>query len=189
MFSKCIVAAVVCRNCHDGSRPVACQYVVANPDWNGVARKRIDGIGPCEHAGYFPVRDTLPLGAFLRSVQIGFYLCALCFGRYLGDKLALRRENHECYAEHRVCACREDGKFQITILYAETNLRSFRATYPIALRFLQRIRPIYRLEPVEQSLRIGRDTQAPLAHLFLHHGIASACGNAFYHLVIRQDGA
>ena len=77
----------------------------------------------------------------------------------------------------------------VAVLHAKLHLRAFRAANPVALRLLDGVRPVDALQPVEQALGIGRDAQAPLAHLLLHYGIAAALRDAVDHLVVRQHGA
>ena len=68
MLRESVVAAIGRRNRHDRSRTVAGQYIVADPDGNRLARKRVNSVGTTEYTGYLTVGDALALGTFLGTI-------------------------------------------------------------------------------------------------------------------------
>ena len=66
--NESVVATIVRRNRHDRSRTVAGQYIVADPDGNRLARKRVNSVGTTEYTGYLAVGDALALGTFLGTI-------------------------------------------------------------------------------------------------------------------------
>ena len=186
MFSKSIVAAVVCRNSHNRSRSVSRQYIIANPNGNSFARKRINGIRTAEYAGYATVGDSFAFGTFFCPVKVSLYLCFLRFGSQQRNQLTFRSQYHKRYTEHRIGTGSKDGKFQIAVFYLEAYFRTLRATNPVTLGFFQRFRPVDRIKPVEQTLCIRRHAQTPLTHFFLHHRITATHRYTVYHFIVSQ---
>ena len=74
----------------------------------------------------------------------------------------------------------------IAISNVELYLSTLRATNPVALGLFQGVSPINLLKTVEQSLGVGRDTEAPLAHFLLHHRIAATNRDTIHHFIICQ---
>ncbi len=98
-------------------------------------------------------------------------------------------QHHEGYAEHCVGTGGEDGELHIAVLHAELHFGTLRASYPVALCFLQRVGPVYLVKTVKQTLCVCRHSQTPLLHLLLYHGIAAALTHAVHHLVIGEHCA
>ena len=186
---KGIVARVVGGHGHDRARAVAGEHVVGNPHGDGVAREGIDGVGAAEHARHPAVGDAFALGALLRGFEVGFDLGALSGRGELLHEFALGGEHHEGNAEDGVGAGGEDGELHVAVLHGKFHLRAFRAANPVALRFLDGVRPVDGVESVEEALRVGRHAEAPLLHLLLHHGVSAAFAHAVDHLVVGQHGA
>ncbi len=63
------------------------------------------------------------------------------------------------------------------------------ASYPVALRFLQRVSPVEFFEVGEQTPGIGAHTQTPLVHHFLLHRVAAAQAQPLAHLVVGEHRA
>ena len=188
MFGKSVVAAVVCRHCHDGACSVSCQYIIANPDGYCFARKRIDGVASREYACYAAVGDTFAFGTFLGTFQISVYIVFLFRGGYLGYQFAFGSQHHKGNSKHGICTGGENGKFQITVFYLELDFGAFAAAYPILLCFFQGFGPVDGIQSVQQALRIGGHAETPLTHLFLNYGETAAFGYAVYHFVIGKHG-
>ena len=71
----------------------------------------------------------------------------------------------------------------------EPHRGTFRAANPVALDLLQRVGPIHLLQPVDQTLGVGRDAEAPLTHQLALHGVAATHREAVHHLVVGQHSA
>ena len=186
MLGKGVVARVVGRYGHDGTRTISGQHIVANPDGHSLARERIDGIRAREDTRHAAVADAFAFGTLLGTVQVGFHFSLLGFGCHLWNQFAFRRQYHERYAEHRIGTGGKDGEFEVAVLYLELNFGTFRAAYPVALCFFQRVGPVDGLQSVEQTLGVGRYTQTPLAHLLLYNGITAAFRYAVHHFVVGK---
>ena len=70
----------------------------------------------------------------------------------LSYKFALRSKYHERNTEYGIGTCGEDGETLVGTVYAELHLRTFRASYPVALCLLDGVSPLYRLQTIEQTL-------------------------------------
>ncbi len=189
MLGEGVVARVVRRHCHDGSRAVSGEYILRNPHGNIVAREGIDGIRAGEDTRDGVVGHAVELGALLHVGEVlidGSLLFGLC---QFFHQLALGSQYHECNAENSVCTSREDGEFDVAVFDGELHFRSFGASYPVALCLLYAVAPLHGVESVEQTLRVCRCAQAPLLHLLLHHGVAAAFAHAVHHLVVGEHRA
>ncbi len=190
MPCESIVAAVVRGHGHDGARAVAGQNVVADPHGHFLAREGIDGVRAREDARDAAVNHALALGAVLDGVEVGVNCGALLRSGDFVDVLALGSEHHEGDAEDRVGACGEYLQGEVVAAVdGEAHLGAFGAAYPVALRLLDGVRPVYAVEALQKALGICRHAEAPLPHLLLLHGVAAAHGETFAHLVVGQDGA
>ena len=137
MFGESVVAAIVRRHRHNSARAIARQYVITHPDRHRLARERVHGVRAGKHTRHLAVSDALALGPFFRTLQVSLHLDPLGLGRHLRYQLAFRRQHHEGDAKHRIRPGSEDGKLYVAIFYPEAYLRTFRATYPVALCLLQ----------------------------------------------------
>ena len=189
MAGKGIVARVVRRHCHDGPGAVARQHVVRHPHGNLFPRERIYGIRAGEHARHLAVGDALALRALLRGIEISLHLSTLRVRGHATHEFALGGEHHERHAENRVGAGGENRERIFGAVDAELHLRAFGTANPVALRLFDRVAPVHRFQPVEQTLCVGRNAQAPLHRLLLHHGEAAAHRNAVHHLVVGEHRA
>ena len=189
MAGKRIVARIVSRYGHDGARAVACQHIVGDPHGDFAAREGVDGIRTREDARHAAVGNAFALGALLRGFEVGFHLGALAVGGELLDEFALGGQHHEGHTKDGVGTGGEDGKLQVAVLHAELHLRAFAAANPVALGLLDGFGPVNSLQSIEQALCVGRHAEAPLAHLLLHHGMATALAHAVHHLVVGQHRA
>ena len=152
MFGECIVAAVMCRNGHDSTGSVAGQYIVADPDGHGIAGERVDGIRTAECTGNGTVGDTFTFRTLFSAFQISVYFLFLLRSRQLCDQFAFGSQNHESNTEHGVGTGCKDGKFEVAIFYLELDFGSFAAADPVTLCFFQRVRPVDRVQSVQQAL-------------------------------------
>ncbi len=189
MACECVVAAVVCRNCHDGARSVAGQHIVGHPDGNVLTREGIDGIAAGEHARHALLDLALALGLVLHLVKIGVYQRLLLGSGEQGHIFGLRSEHHEGDAEDGVGAGGEYLEVQVPVGHPEVHFGTLAAAYPVALGLLEAFAPVQCVETGEEARRVGRDAQAPLAHHLLLDGMAAANGEAFRNLVVGQNGA
>ena len=135
MTCKSIVAAVVCRHCHDGTGTVTGQYIIANPNGNSLSRERINTVSTCKNTTYLTVGDTVALGSFLRCSHVFVYF-GFIFGRCkLFYQFAFRSQNHKGYTKHGIGTSSENGDFYVTVFNLKLYFGAFRASYPIALSF------------------------------------------------------
>ena len=186
MFGKGIVATVVSRHGHDGTRTVTGQYIITHIDGNVLVVERIDGISSGKHTRHAAVHEALALGAVLDAVEILVDSLFLFGGYYLIHIFAFGSQNHEGDTKYGIGTCRKDGKFDVRINHLELHLSTFRTAYPVLLCLFERIGPVYFIESVEQTLGIGRYPKAPLTHHFLLHGITSTYRYPFAHFIISQ---
>ena len=108
------------------------------------------------------------------------------------DKVALRCQYHESNTEHGVGTGSEDGEGLIVIVPVpnpKLHLCTLRPAYPVLLCLLDGVAPVDGLQSVEQTLGVGADAEAPLAHLLLLDGEAAAHTDAIDHLVVGKHGA
>ena len=106
-----------------------------------------------------------------------------------GDEVVLGRENEERRAVQCVRASREDRDVLVELVYAEEDLRPLRATDPVALTRLDRLRPLDLLEVVEHGLRVVRDAEEPLLHeARLDLGPAALARPVGQHLLVGEHG-
>ena len=155
VFGKGIVATVMGRNSHDGTCSIASQHVFRNPDRDGFTSERIDGIRAREHSGYLVVAHTFQFGAFLDVIEIFFDFSFLFFGCDLLHIFRFGSQNHECNAKHCVGASGENGEADVAVFHLKLHFCSFATAYPVFLGFLYRVCPVYFVQSVKQSLRIG----------------------------------
>ena len=197
------------RHGHDSAGAIASQHIVAHPDGYPLLREGVDGIGSGEHAAH-PLHLALPLSlaAVLRPRNVGRHLFALRIARDAFNHLVLGAQHHEGHPVYRVGSRRENlkafGLLRRNLPHEKPcgfvdrrrwpverkpNRRTFRAPYPVALYFFQRVAVLHLLQAVQQPLGIGRDTQAPLPHQFALHRVAPAHAQAVHHLVVREHRA
>ena len=110
MLGKGIVARIVGRNGHDGTRSVASQYVFGNPDGDFLARERVDGVGTGEDARHLVVHLSLALGALFHVGEVFIHGLLLLGRSELLHEFAFGCQNHESDTENRVGAGGEDGE-------------------------------------------------------------------------------
>ena len=186
MACKSVIAAIVSRHSHNGSCTIARQYIIGNPNRNLLSRKRIDGIRTRKNSCYAAIWNSLTLGALFCTFQILLHSNRLSRRCQLRHQFALRCQYHKRNTKHRIGTSGKNRKLLFAVFYSETNLGSFGATYPIALRFFQRRSPVYLFQSVEQTLGISRYTQTPLTHYALFNRIAPAHRKPFAHLVVGK---
>ena len=144
------------------------------------------------YAGYsLGLGDTLALRLLLDLLDIfGDSLCLSRRSEFVHE-FAFRSEHHECCAVDGIHARSEDGdrKMLFTVDGVEHHLGTFGLADPVALHFLEGVRPGQFFEAVEETAGIGRHAQLPLRHLLLLHGEAAAHGQAVLDLIVGQDRA
>ena len=124
MFGKCIVATIVCRNCHNCPCAISRQYIVGYPDRHGLFSKRMLGIRARKNTTYFSVGDTLKLGFFICFSDISLYFIILLIGCKLTHQLALWSKHHECYSKNCVGTSSKYRNHVTTHLFANWNICS-----------------------------------------------------------------
>ena len=72
-MGKLIVALVMPRNSHDGTRTVTRQNVVGDKDWNRLAIHRIGGVHTQEDTGLFLVLLAFQIGLRSDRIAVGFH--------------------------------------------------------------------------------------------------------------------
>ena len=99
-----------------------------------------------------------------------------------------RRQDHEAHPVDGVRSGREhlDGVLR-QALDAKVHRRAFAAANPIALGFLDAVRPIEAIQVVDQALGEGRNAHDPLAHPLADHGVTAALAQAVFDFVIGQN--
>ena len=132
------------------------------------------------------VSHTVQLGALLYVVEIFLHLFLLLGSSYLLNILALWSQNHEGYTKHGIGTGGEDGELHVAVLYREYYLCTLRTANPVLLGFLDTVAPLDGLQTVEQTLRVGRCSQAPLLHLLLDDRITATLTYAVYYLVVGK---
>ena len=189
MASKSIVATVVCRYGHDGARAVTGQHIIAYPDGNGPTCEWVYGVSACENAANLAVGNAFAFGSFLRCLNVGLHFGALFGCGKAVYQFAFGSQHHESNAEDGVGASGKDGETFVAVFHGKLHFGPFRATNPVALRFFQRVGPVHFVQSFEQTLCIRTNAKAPLAHLFLHNGVATTHTNAVNHFVVGQHRA
>ena len=135
MASKSIVAAVVCRYGHDGSRAVTGQHIVAYPDGNGPTCEWVYGVSACENAANLAVGNAFAFGSFLRCLNVGLHFGALFGCGKAVYQFAFGSQHHESNAKNSVGASGKDGETFVAVFHGKLHFGSFRATNPVALCF------------------------------------------------------
>src|SRR3712207_2532857 len=129
MFGKRIIAAIMRRNSHDGSRSISCQYVIADPHRNGFACKRINGVRTTEHSAHAAIGNTFAFGTFLRTFEISLHFGFMFRSSQPLYQFAFRSQYHESNAEHRIGTGSKYGKFQIAVFHLKLYFGAFAASY------------------------------------------------------------
>ena len=190
LLCKLIVTRIMRRHCHDRTGAISRQNIIRNPDRNFSAIDRIDRICACEDTRLFLVQ--------IRTVQIAllgrFHLispdCVFLLGRRDEiDKRMLWRHDTVGRSEQRIAARREDREFLIGILDLENDFCTDRLADPVALHIFRGLRPVDRIQIIQQLLCIGRDAQHPLPHHLPHDRISADGRLAFNDLFIGQHRA
>ena len=74
-------------------------------------------------------------------------------------------------------------------LKSELYRSTFAAANPVALHFFDALVPINGFESLKQSLGVGADAHAPLAHFLLLHGVATTLAHTVFDFVVGQHGS
>ena len=135
MASKSVVAAVVCRYGHDGSRAVTGQHIVANPDGKCLACKWVNGVSTSENATNLAVGNAFAFGSFLRCLNVSLHFGTLFGCGKAVYQFAFGSQHHESNAEDGVGASGKDGETLVAVFHGKLHFGPFRATNPVALRF------------------------------------------------------
>ena len=186
MLGKGIVTTIVSRYGHDGASTISCQDIFGNIDGNPLVCQWVDGIRAREDTRNLVIHLTLTFRALLHVIEIVLHRCFLLRSCQLLNQFTLGCQDHEGHTEDGVGTGGEDRELDIRVGNTEFHLRSFRTTNPVALGFFQGVGPVDGIQTIQQSLSIGRDAEAPLAHLLLNNGEATTHTHTVNHLIIGQ---
>ena len=161
---KCIVALVVCRNCHDRACTVAHHHVIRDVDRNFLARNGIDrGQSLNTHACFLlDELSTLKLGLLCAC----FLVCIQCvdvrdlISVLLNDGM-LGCDDHEGHAEQRVASGGIDTKLILALLEREIHKRTRGFADPVDLLLGDIGKIIYLVKPLQQLVCVLRDAKIP----------------------------
>ena len=189
MAGERVVAAVVSGHGHDGAGAVACEYVIRDIHGYLLLREGVDGVSSGEDASDAAVGNAVTLGARLHPLKILIHSGLLLGRNNLLHVVRLGCQHHERDAEDGVTAGGEDSELQVGIGNLELHLSALRTANPIALSLLDGVRPIYAVEPLQETLCIGAHAQTPLAHHALLHWITAAHGETLRNLVVGKHSS
>ena len=136
------VARVMRRHGHDGAGAVAHHHVIGDPDWNLLVVDRVDGVAAGKDAGLFLLK-LRPLEFALLRGRIPVGIDGRAF-EFINERM-LGRQHHIRRAEERVGTRRENAE-RLTGFGLEINFRTFAPANPVALLFLDRLRPVHLVE-------------------------------------------
>ena len=207
MACKGKVATVVRRHCHNCTRAVSSQHIVAHPYRDTLFGQRIDGIGTGEYTAHLLYLSlTLTFGAVFGPSHIVLHLLALLGSGYLVYQLMFRAKHHKGDTKNSIGTSGENletrhrlrvelrhiglcTRQHIAIAFnieREPHCGTLAPANPVALYFLQRVGPFHTLQSVYQPLGISRDSQAPLAHQLAFNRVAATHTQSIDNLVISQ---
>src|SRR5690606_39130036 len=143
VFRESVVAGIAGWHGHDGARSVSGKDVVGDPDGYGGIVKRIDGVSSRKCAAdAFHLTHALPFRAVLRYLNIFLYFLALLRRRDLFYKFMFRRQHHKRNAVDGVDPRGKYINFRFGILNLEFQLTTGTLADPVALHFLDGLRPV-----------------------------------------------
>ena len=187
LFANSIVPLVVGGHGHDRAGAVAHHHVVGDPDGDLLAVDGIDGERAGEDAGLVLVEvSAVHVGLGGNGFLIGLDGGLLFSGGDFRDERMLGGEHHVGCAEEGVGAGCEDGD-RFASADGEIHLRAFAAADPVFLEQLDAVRPVERVEFVDEALGVFRDAQHPLAQRAAFDGVAF--GFPFLDFLVGEHGA
>ncbi|MNO67679.1 hypothetical protein D3C76_584890 [compost metagenome] len=181
------VAGVMSRHRHNGSRSVTCEHIIRDPDRHLSAIHRVNRVCPSEDTGFL-------LGQIrtLKVTLAGSFITVFRHCRFL---LFCRNEIHQLMlrCQHTV-ACAEQGirtggeylQAGVMACNGEGHFSSGRFADPVALHILDAFFPVQLFQILEQTFRVLRNFQNPLAHRSADHRMAPALAFAVDDLFVRQ---
>ena len=184
------VALVVAGDGHDRARAVLHQHVVGDVHRDPLAVDRVDDRAAQRHAGL----RALGVGAVLAALGqhvvdvVAHGLLVLGAGGQAQDVGVLGRHHEERRAEQRVRAGGEDGVVDAHLRAREGDLGALGAADPVALHRLDVMRPVDRLEIVQQAVGVVGDAEEPLLELAQLDRGAAALAVAVDDLLVGQHG-
>ena len=149
----------------------------------------VDGIGPGEDAGLVLVEvAAVHVGLGGTGFLIGFDGGLLFGGGDFRHKGMLGGEHHVGRAEQGVGPGGEDRDLMVAAAAdLKHYLRAFAAADPVFLQQLDALRPVERVEFIDQALGVGGDAQHPLAQRTAFDGVAF--GFPLLDFLVGQHGA
>ena len=184
-----VVAAVVRRHGHDGTRAVGHQHIIGNPDRDRPSIDGIDGEGAGEYAGFLVGLGAFLLAEIFRAIDVDAHGGGLFGSGEFIDQGMLRREHHVSGAEQRIGPRGVNGEISAGAGNGETHVGALRAANPVALHSLHALGPVEPIEILEQAIGVGGDFQHPLFHQPPFDGIAGLDIFAVPHFFVREHGA
>ena len=184
------VALVVAGHRHDRAGAVLHQHVVGDEHRDPLAVDGVDDGAAERDAGLL----ALGVGALAAVLGQGVVdvlvhgLLVLGAGDEPEHVGMLRRHDEERRAEERVRARREDGVVGAQLVARERDLGALGAADPVALHRHDVLRPVDRLEVVEQPVGVVGDAEEPLLELARLDQRAAALAAAVDHLLVGQHG-
>ena len=172
------------RHPHDRARAVVGQHVVGDPDRQGDARRGMACVRAREDARLLLGCRPFLSGPGRRVLDV---LDDLARAETLHERM-LRREHDERCPVQRVGAGREDDDVLVDLVAAEPQFRSARAADPVPLDRLRTLRPVDRLQVVDQRVGVLGDLEEPLLEPARLDLGPTALAAAVDHLLVRQHG-
>ena len=173
---------------HDGTRAVAHQHEIGDPQRYLVTRQRVNRGNTKGHA--------LLLHRLERRLG-GICLDALCNERCdvgigpgrLGRQRMLRGDGHVGNTQQRIGPRRVDGQGLVLVLDVERQFHAFGAANPVALHCFDRVRPArHAIEFVEQLICIRRRLHEPLGNLPPLNQRVRTPAATVDNLLVRENG-
>ena len=176
------------RHAHDGAGAVVDEDVVGKPDRDLLAVQRVDRIAAGEDAGLFLVLHAVDVGLDGSVVDVLLHR-RLGLGRRQGaGKGMLRGKDHEGRAVQGVGSGGVDRDLLIAAVHREIHLCAVGLADPVGLHLLDLLGPVEGIQIVQETVRILRDAQHPLAEVLLGHLGTAALAAAVHDLFVGQAG-
>ena len=183
-----MVALIVRWDGHDGSRAVAGEDIIGDPDRDLLPVDRIDRGDAKRHAGLL----LGEVGAFqitlgVARLPVSLHRLAPGGGGELLHKRMLGRQYQIGGSEEGIRPRGEDRDGLREPIEGKTDLRPFASSDPVALEQLDRFGPVESVEIGDQALREGGDPEHPLTHRTTLHGEAADLALPIDHFLVCQD--
>ena len=143
MLGKIVIALVSARHRHYRTSAIGSQNVVADPDRDLLAGKRMQSIGAGKGArNVFDIGLAVSFGFERSLLLIRLNLFSLAWRTNLCDIRMFRRQNHEAHAKNGIWARSKYFYLKIGVLHYKLHTRALRLTDPVALLFFECVSPV-----------------------------------------------